>query len=363
MPINGINDPQTLARTQPRVDFRIYKGGKKITKRNKEGLEYKIFGRDLNKLFRLETKDEYIKKILAQNYPINNRADAFLLEWITILPAYQEIDRTFDCSMELHNASGLLHKCDRSSIYLQMQEYEDPFGHKRKRAIDCDKPCPVAGTLEDCPHKCSKTGNLYFYVPELLEAGLNRLGCLSVHSYSDLIGITQKLQAYEQQFGSIKKPPFASPQTFNLIPYKLSRTEIKIKRPVLDDDGKRTGKKADGSTTWAVQLEILPSWLAQWQNYQRLNEIKQLGFAPSPLLIEQVYDVPVRHILPRNDLALKPVSEEEKINPDQAIELKELLKSSSWTPQQFLEVMAELGRDRVSDLSQNEFEQLKKIIH
>ena len=271
MPINGINDPQTLTRIQPRVDFRLYKGAKKEKNR---------FGKDLHNLFRLETKNEQIKRLLPQNYPIKNTVDAFLLEWITILPAYNSIDRAFDCAMELHNASGLIHKCDRSSIYLQMQEYQDPFGHKRKRAISSNKPCPVAGTLEDCPHKCSKTGNLYFYVPELLEAGLNRLGCLSVHSYSDLVGITQKLQAYEQQFGSIKTPPFASPQTFNLIPYKLSRTKIKIKRPILNN-GKRTGKKAEG-TTWAVQLEILPSWLVQWQNYQRLSEIQQLGFALLP---------------------------------------------------------------------------------
>ncbi len=53
---------------------------------------------------------------------------------------------------------------------------------------------------------------------------------------------------------------------------------------------------------------------------------------------------------------------QEKITPDQAIELKELLKSSSWTPQKFLDVLADLGCARISDLTQAEFEQLKKII-
>ena len=230
MTIKGINDKEAIARSQPRIDFRLYKGTKKQNNR---------FGKDLNDRFRLESKDESLKKILLNNYACEIEDGSVYLSELTILPAFDQIERTFDCAMELYNASGLLQKCAREKIYLKMQSYKDPYGHVRKRPIDTEEPCPVAGTLENCPHGCHKSGHLHFYIPELLETGLNRLGCLSVHSHSDIIGITQKLQTYQDRFGSIKTPPFASPHTFNLIPYRLSRTKIKIKCPVMQE-GKRS---------------------------------------------------------------------------------------------------------------------------
>lgn len=358
--IKGINDRDSLDRSQPRVDFRLYKGEKKPQKNR--------FGKDLNDRFRLESKDEYLKKILLNNYQCELRNGSLYLSELTVLPAFEDIERSFACSMQSFDASGLWQQCDREFIYLRFEAYQDHFGHTRKKMIQVKEPCPVAGTLEDCPHQCSKSGNFYFYIPELLEVGLNRLGCLSVHSYSDLIGIAQKLRNYEERFGSIKTPPFASPQTFNLIPYRLSRTEIKIKRPVtkerLGENEKkehiRTGKKADG-TTWAIELEILPAWLAQWQNYQRLNELQRLGFSPSPVLLEQVYDVSPSQLLQAAP-PLKTIVSTPKINEEQATELKERLKASSWTPQTFLSVLTNMGRDRVSDLTVAEFEQIKDMI-
>lgn len=348
--IQGINDLATIAQTQPRIDFRLYKGDKKQKNR---------FGVDLKNQFRLESSDGYLRRIIANNYPVTQKGDSLLLESLNILPAFEKIEDTFDCSMELYNASGLIQKCDRDKIFLQMEEFTDPFGHRRKRSVNADKPCPVRGSLEECPHKCQKTGHLYFYVPELLEAGLNRLGCLSVHSFSDLIGIAQKLSHYQKNFGSIKTPPFASPETFNLIPYKLSRQEIKIKRPIIED-GKRTGRKSTG-TTWAVQLEIEPTWLSQWQNYQRLSALQQLGFAPSPTLIEQVYRVEPRQIAP-SSVSSSSFDDEVLISPEQALELKELLKNSQFSPNDFLRILRGFGHDRVGELTVAEFNQIVKMI-
>lgn len=49
----GINDRQTIIDSQPRIDFRLYKGSKKQKGK---------FGQDLKDKFRLETSDDYLTK-------------------------------------------------------------------------------------------------------------------------------------------------------------------------------------------------------------------------------------------------------------------------------------------------------------
>ena len=287
--IFGLTDDDTIAQTLPRVDFILFKGQKKQEKTTKEGKKYQVFGRDLQDKFRLETKDTYLSKLILK------KNQTIYIEQLTILLASEEIERSFSTAMTLYDASGLLQKCDRQTIYAKTDYYTDPFGHKRRQLKSCNQPCPVKDTNSECPYKCKQEGVLLFYIPELLDAGLNKLGKLTLHSFTDIIGISQQLQKIKSQFGSISRSPFPSPNTFNKIPLLLYRNEVKIKRPIIKD-GLRTGKKAEG-TTWAVQLAIHPNFVKQWQSYQIAKELHQCGHVPPPALLSQVYGVPAGEII------------------------------------------------------------------
>lgn len=358
--IKGLTDRGSIELRQNRIDFTLFKGGKKRTSRTGK----KIFGNDLGENLRLETKQPEIARVISKYYQTETHDGSIYLKELTILLAYNEIDRAFDCSMNLYDASGLISKCDRETIYAKSETFTDPYGHTRRRLLKTDEPCPIAGESFDCPNGCAKSGNLYFFIPALLSAGLQKLGKLSVHSYTDLVGINKKLLETEKLLGSIKSSPFPSPLTFNLIPYKLNRIEVPIKRPVLQDK-KRTGKKADGST-WGINLEIHPDWLSQWQNHQLLKEVRQMGFAPSAQLISSAYGMPANEILeakiiPENNLLL-PSSLDNLISPEQGKELLDLVRDRGWSPEELKQILKAKNCNRLGELTVADYVEIKSAI-
>ena len=142
---------------------------------------------------------------------------------------------------------------------------------------------------------------------------------MTVSGYTDLTGIDETLLQIEEMYGSIKSSPIAVGTMGNVIPLKLRRVQVDIKRPVLSktevvqvlgkDQPKRTGKKTD-ATTWAVSLEVNPHWVAAYEAIQQAQIAIAMGARPSAALLQRL---PI-------DMALEPAVEVPALPPSQAVE-------------------------------------------
>lgn len=252
-----------------RIEVSAFKGGRKQVNR---------FGKDLNQQLRLTTANNIASLVLKQSnsYGVPDVNGDFVTDQINIYLPYSEIDKTFVTSMKSYEASGLKIVCDRHTISKKCVMTEDSKGNKYRPIVDVADPCPMRGCeiFEQCPEGCQKEGKLYFYVRELLDKSMMIAGCLTTHSYEDLVNIPEQLERIKLEFGSLTSSPnfpLASHWS-NKIPFILTRTEIKIKRPVVANS-LRTGKKADG-TTWALSIQIDPQYMEMLRKWQRIQEME-----------------------------------------------------------------------------------------
>lgn len=252
-----------------RIEVSAFKGGRKQVNR---------FGKDLNQQLRLTTANNVASLVLKQSnsYGVPDVNGDFVTEQINIYLPYDEIDKTFVTSMKSYEASGLKIVCDRHTISKKCVITEDSKGNKYRPIIDVADPCPMRGCeiFEQCPEGCQKEGKLYFYVRELLDKSMMIAGCLTTHSYEDLVNIPEQLERIKLEFGSLTSSPSfpLASHWSNKIPFILTRTEIKIKRPVISNN-LRTGKKADG-TTWALSIQIDPQYMEMLRKWQRIQEME-----------------------------------------------------------------------------------------
>lgn len=274
MPIAGLTDKQESFSALGRLGYGVFKGTRKVKgkKRNAQGEEYEYegYGEDLQTRLRITVNNPALSPILRQHYGQPDESGDFLTQQVRIYLPFDEVERTFSTAMRGYRASGIEVVCDRRRISQQMQMVEDNFGKHRKLA-PCDKPCPMAGQplSMKCEYQCVAEGQLFFYIKEVLDANCMVAGRITLHSYEDIEYIDTTLRQYKEALGSITNSPFPIPQFRHKIPFILSRVRVPIKRPVMEKK-KRTGKSSD-SFTWAVDLQIDPTYMhlhAAWQEVQ-----------------------------------------------------------------------------------------------
>jgi len=264
MPIVGLTDKPQDSSILGRIEISVFKGGKKSER---------SAGSDLKNKLRITSTNKAIAPILKQYSTPDVNGD-YLTESINIYLPFDEVERTFNCSMKAHSASGLEVVCDRHTISKRCVPTKDAKGNTWRPLIDVEDPCPMrgAGFVGDCPNKCVKEGQFYFYIRELLDRDLMLAARLTVHGFEDITYLNAKLEEYKQLIGSLTRSPFPAHQYRHKIPFILSRTEVKIKRPLLENN-LRNGKKTSG-TTWALSLTIDPEWMELYRRWQLMEELR-----------------------------------------------------------------------------------------
>jgi hypothetical protein len=280
MAIIGLTDQRKGFDSLGRIEISVFKGGRKSER---------SAGADLKNLLRITTTNKVVPHILKQYSPPDSNGDYFA-EALNIYLPYDEVDRTFNCSMKLHSASGLEIVCDRHTISKRCTPETDAKGNVWRPLVDVEEPCPMRdkGFAGECPNKCVKEGQFVFYIRELLDRDLMLPARLTVHGFEDLTYLTTKLAEYAAMFGSLTRSPFPAHQYRHKIPFILSRTEVAIKRPIVQKSGSdylRTGKKTSG-TTHALTLQIDPIWMDLYRRWQLIEEMKfrQLPISQSAVL-------------------------------------------------------------------------------
>lgn len=305
MAIVGLTDNrQNDFRILGRVEIKVFKGDRKPT--NGYG-----FGKDLNEKLRITTSSSVATTILKQSkkYGQPDGNGDFFTDSINVYFPFDEVERTFSTNMKAYSASGLEVVCDRHTISKKCVPTKDAKGNVYRPIVDVSEKCPMreSGMGEACPNSCVKEGKLYFYIQELMAVDAMMPVCLTAHSYEDLTYITDALNQFKEIIGSITDSPFPAYQYRHKIPFVLSRTEVKIKRPVMAEK-LRTGKKSD-STTWALALQVNPDWMELHRKWQQVREMEARN-----MLISQAT---VRGLLSGNSATVIDVeySEQRAISP------------------------------------------------
>jgi hypothetical protein len=283
MAIVGLTDKQSDYQILGKPKVKVFKGSKKTSKR-KGDKEVYYFGSDLGKLLRISTEDPIAANFIRKYYGNNPHQGDFLVEAINIYLAFDEPDRTFATIMRAFDASGLKQECNRQTINQKVVSRQDGKGNKYRQLQECNEQCPVFGKsmAEKCPHECQKEGTLYFYIREMLDANIMIPCALTTHSFEDLVGITGYLTQIYQKFGALGRSPFFCQKFKHKIPFILYRSQVSIKRPVIDKDTSlRTEKKAEGKT-WALTLQIHPDFLDLYDKWQAIEGMKQMQVAIAP---------------------------------------------------------------------------------
>lgn len=265
---------------------KLYKGTRKLAKKTKDGRDYEGYGSDLNDYFRFEPYSNAARIALSkiEGAKKDDNGDV-LIPYLDIFLAYETIATTFKVNMKVWDSTGLAQTCDGTTITTIREEYKDSLG-TRTKMVECKKPCAIAdsplGSL--CPNNCKQEGELMFYSPQLINAGVELPVLLTVHAWSDLFSVLECLETIEEQYGSIKSSPFPCGSFGNLIPLILRRNKTKIRRPVVSNQ-QRTGKKTSDET-WATTLSVNPMWRQAYLAWQQAMNVRSLGYQPSANLLQ-----------------------------------------------------------------------------
>ena len=280
MPIVGLTDQSKDINALGRIEVSVFKGDRKSEK---------AAGKDLKNLLRITTTNKVITPLL-KGYSLPNADGDYFTESLNIYLPFDEVERTFNCSMKAHSASGLEIVCDRHTISKRCIPTTDAKGNTWRPLQNVEEVCPMRdkGFTGECPNKCVKEGQFYFYIRELLDRDLMLPGRITVHGFEDLTYLNTKLTEYQELIGSLTRSPFPAHQYRHKIPFILSRAEVPIKRPIVQKSGNdylRTGKKTNG-TTWALTLQIDPAWMDLYRRWQMMEEMKfrQLPVSQSAVL-------------------------------------------------------------------------------
>lgn len=266
MPIHGLTNKSSLGR----IEVSVFKGARKTDR---------AAGKDLGDRLRIATDNKVAATILRRYLTPDTNGD-FYTESLNIYFPFDECERTFDCSMKVYSASGLELVCDRSSIIQRCIREKDEKGNVWRPIREVNEPCPMRdrGFSGECPNKCVKEGQLFFYIRELMDYDQMLTARITVHGFEDITYLSTELEKYRQIFGSLTRSPFPSPMTKQKIPFILSRTEVEIKRPLMQNN-LRTGKKTT-ATTWALSLTVDPRWMALYSQWQIIQEMEKRAIAP-----------------------------------------------------------------------------------
>ncbi|WP_127011385.1 hypothetical protein [Chlorogloeopsis fritschii] len=266
-------------------------------------------GKDLGSRLRITTPNQAIKTILSRHYGQPDANSDFLAEKINIYLAYDEVDRTFPTAMKAHEHSGFLLECDRHTIYRKCVPTKDEHGNVWRPIREVNEPCPMRDKdfMGQCPNGCQKQGELLFYLKEVLDADMMVPARLTTHSYEDLTYVTSKLEEISNLTGGkLTSSPFPCYQYHHHIPMILTRTEVKTKRPQLEN-GMRTGKKADHKV-WALSLDFDPNWVALYRQWQMLQEMTLRGLKPPQSAIAGLLRGEVGTIIDVESNTVEPLS-------------------------------------------------------
>jgi hypothetical protein len=275
--IKGLNDEVTLKKKPITPGITVWKGEKKGDKRA---------GINLNEKFRIEAPCR-LKAALKSALQAEEKDGSLYVDHLNLVPAYEDEFKTFDSKMAAYNASRPILFCDRATINTRFIERKDPQGGIYFQPIEAEETCPVAGTNFDCPNKCARTGDFYFYIWELMLAGYAEFARLQVHGVADNQHIASVIDEVKASIGAIRTSPFVSEETRTCIVYQLSRRKVSSKYPV-KEGGVRTAKRST-KDDWVVNLALHPMWLNKYQNHLSAQQLLAGNMQPSLKLITQVH--------------------------------------------------------------------------
>jgi hypothetical protein len=271
MAIVGLTD-QTRFNSIGRIEITVFKGDRKPAK---------MAGKDLQDKLRITTANPIAARILSKHYGQPNQSGDYIVNSVRVYFIHDMVDQTFATSMKSYSHSGLELECDRDTIYKKCVPTTDAKGNLYRPIQESNDPCPMRGQgmIGDCPNGCQKEGQLLFYIKELMDSNMMLPARMTVHGYEDIVYLYSKLQEFQNMFGKLSDSPFPSHETRHYIPFILTRTQVKTKRPVLEN-GLRTGKKADHQI-WAVALDVDPDWMKLYSQWQMIQEMQLRGLQPS----------------------------------------------------------------------------------
>lgn len=369
--IKGLNDEVTLKQKPITPGITVWKGEKKGN--NRAGI-------NLNEKFRIEAPCR-LRATLKSACNATEKDGSLYVDNINLVPAYEDEFKTLDCKMAAYNASRPILFCDRATINTRFVEKKDPYDGIYFQPIEAEETCPVAGTNFDCPNKCARTGDFYFYIWELMLAGYAEFARLRVHGVADNQHLASVIDEVKASIGAIRTSPFVSEETRTCIVYQLSRRKVQSKYPV-KENGVRTAKRGT-KDDWVVNLALHPMWLDKYQNHLSARQLIAANLEPSLKLITQVHGAGLiapassesgvlkdtaSHIqsLESNYYKLQTTNSELWTMTDEHLaELKALWQANGWTKSALEELLFSYfgvsDRESIKSLSETDFERLKQF--
>ncbi|MBN3948386.1 MAG: hypothetical protein HWQ38_18805 [Nostoc sp. NMS7] len=271
MAIAGLTNKDQTFNSLGRVEVKVFKGTRKQIGTTREGKEYEGYGNDLGSKLRITSDNRLIRTILNSSYGPPDANGDFLTEELRVYFPFDEVERTFATSMSAYKGSGLEIQCDRTNILKKCVMLQDSKGQYRQ-IVDCNAPCPMQGKplSMKCDRGCNAEGQLFFYVKELLDKDLMIAGRIALHSLEDVSYVDAKLREFKEMLGTITNSPFPCWWYRHKVPFILSRTQVKIKTPVVENK-MRTGKRAD-KVVWAIALQVDPEYMELRRAWMELEE-------------------------------------------------------------------------------------------
>ena len=356
--IKGLNDRYTLKRKPPQAAIKVWKGEKK-TKTSA--------GKSLENRFRIEAPLK-LKQAIKLVYNATESNGSLYVDRLNIIPAYEDEFKTFDSKMAAFSASRPILFCDRSTIHTRFIDTKDRRGNIYFQPIESSDPCPVAGTNHECPNRCGRTGDFYFYIHELVMQGYAEFARLQVHGVADNQNIATVLDEVKASIGAIKTSPFVSESTRTYIVYEMTRALSQYKYPI-KQGGVRTDKRGI-KDDWIINLSLHPIWLNKYQNYTSQQQLLSAGMRPSVKLIEQIHDPAL--IEPASTLLPASESDEPNRSPTRWVmdetkfqELSYLWQQHGWHKNAIAELLYShfdiSDRPGLMAITQAQFAELKRL--
>jgi hypothetical protein len=359
--IKGLNDELTLKNKPISAAITVWKGEKKSDRQA---------GKSLNEKFRIEVPPR-LKSLLKSALQAEERDGSLYVETITLVCAFEDEFKTFVSQMSAYNASRPILFCDRQTIHTKFIEQKDSFGGVYFQPIEVEEACPVAGTNFECPNKCARNGDFYFYIWELMILGYAEFARLRVHGVADNQNIASVIDEVKASVGAIKSSPFVNEETRGYILYQMSRRKVESKYPIKTKQGIRTDKRGT-KEDWVIHLGLHPTWLDRYQNYLSAQKLLAVNLTPSTRLITQVYGAGLLESSDRDTPEIlgqltgsasesrRWAMDENKIN-----ELKVLWQTHGWTKSALEELLVSYfdisDRAQIMNLSEADFERLKVL--
>ena len=359
--IKGLNDRNTLKRKPPQAAITVWKGEKKSSTRA---------GQSLENLFRIEAPAK-LKQVIEQacNATEKNGNGSLYVDRLNLVPAFEDESKAFDSKMAAYNASRPILFCDRDRINTKFIEQKDPFGNIYFQPWQSDDPCPVAGTNFECPKGCSRTGDFYFYIYELLLQGYSEFARLQVHGVADNQNIASVLDETKASIGAIKNSPFVSEQTRTYIIYEMTRSRSTYKYPI-KQGGIRTAKRGT-KEDWIVSLALHPIWLNKYNYHLSHHKLIESGITPSLKLIEQIHDRSLvssgdnTPLLSAENLSTVEATGTTVLESDRLKEISAIWRAYNWHKQEIATLLFSYfdvsDRAGLMALDNSQFERLKQL--